>query len=961
MENILNFGSNNFEVKLLDQLIDNQNEAKVGAVLQQFINHPQAWTRINTILAGSTNEKSLFFALTILEQVIRRQWTSLAPQERHPILNQLLTIVNIAPSANPATPSALVRKKTNSLVAQCIVKEHPNWQQFIGVIVAAGSRPECLESLLQIIRELALHYKRNITSMFTLDAEALRLQRSIFGDLFGRCRQVAANAGAPQPLVSEALTAMSEQFELVDSNALYESFNLVVERISATPAHRGTCTLILIEFINALAPDTQSEAISTFFKAIVGTLNQFIPASFKQVNGFYVNNGILCTNIVTLLTSTIRKFFGTLHTSCPDAVLVADRHIILMSWINDQSISQSCLDYWTFKFDSLNEARQQKQQTVFDATPLVEPISRSLYKMLKNQDRELIETRENGAERGILYRLTRDSTDDDWITMSQIIQPCLKSLLLNYSALAYNSFIQKLTKITSKQEYFAPSKFSSAIWCVGVCLDYGRSNGDVDGLVSSVYNFKDPFGGQYASLVAMAVLYTIQNAKRYLATPDVKVTPIIQLLLEWIKSGDEKSAIVEISIYTLLTVINVRSGQLVMDFPDLHITLNQMLGLSNLNKSHRMIIYECIGTYFHSFGVVNRELPASYLALITEPLGQILFSKRLETHGLNEWSNNVNSILQYNTSLSKSAKLPIYSSQLISISGHLLELYRWSNQASNDASYLGQQISLKKNIIEILESCLNQNAEVGRLPQQKIDAIVNGVVVPLLGLLTNDPHTSSPAFISQILPKILQFLSVLLSNDNLVRALSSTMSPSVIKYFVSLIYKSSAQQQQAICSKLWTLMEVIVSGPAAALMDEELFGGYLTLAESCLRSTSSDIHSGALQSVSSFFVAFNKSVHRLQIFVSMKNQFIKLLMILALNPEYNTSQDKLSQTLYELMDMSKNDGIDVKDGVGMLIRGDAQQLRDFFEVIRRHHYDSFDVFDQTLKRFLATTSMTTTG
>ena len=50
-------------------------------VLTQFQEHPDAWNRVDTILEYSQNPHTKFFALQILDKVIRSRWAIL-PREQ---------------------------------------------------------------------------------------------------------------------------------------------------------------------------------------------------------------------------------------------------------------------------------------------------------------------------------------------------------------------------------------------------------------------------------------------------------------------------------------------------------------------------------------------------------------------------------------------------------------------------------------------------------------------------------------------------------------------------------------------------------------------------------------------------------------------------------------------------------------------------------------------------------------
>lgn len=63
------------------------------AVLTQLKEHPQAWLRVDTILEHSQSDNSRFFALQILEELIKTRWKILPPDQRQGMKNYLINLL----------------------------------------------------------------------------------------------------------------------------------------------------------------------------------------------------------------------------------------------------------------------------------------------------------------------------------------------------------------------------------------------------------------------------------------------------------------------------------------------------------------------------------------------------------------------------------------------------------------------------------------------------------------------------------------------------------------------------------------------------------------------------------------------------------------------------------------------------------------------------------------------------
>jgi exportin-1 len=64
-------------------------------VLTTLKDHPDAWTRVDTILEYSSNQQTKYYALQILESVIKTRWKVLPrPQCEGKIIKKLVIMLN---------------------------------------------------------------------------------------------------------------------------------------------------------------------------------------------------------------------------------------------------------------------------------------------------------------------------------------------------------------------------------------------------------------------------------------------------------------------------------------------------------------------------------------------------------------------------------------------------------------------------------------------------------------------------------------------------------------------------------------------------------------------------------------------------------------------------------------------------------------------------------------------------
>ena len=62
-------------------------------VLTEFQKKPEAWSKVDQILQQSKNSQTKFFALNILDEIIKYKWNALAEKQKEGIKNFIVNII----------------------------------------------------------------------------------------------------------------------------------------------------------------------------------------------------------------------------------------------------------------------------------------------------------------------------------------------------------------------------------------------------------------------------------------------------------------------------------------------------------------------------------------------------------------------------------------------------------------------------------------------------------------------------------------------------------------------------------------------------------------------------------------------------------------------------------------------------------------------------------------------------
>lgn len=115
-------------------------------VLTALKEHPEAWIRVDTILEYSKNQQTKYYALQILENVIKTRWKILPNEQCEGIKKYIVQLI-IKTSSDPETieKERVYLNKLNMILVQILKREWPKrWPNFITDIVGSSKTNESL-------------------------------------------------------------------------------------------------------------------------------------------------------------------------------------------------------------------------------------------------------------------------------------------------------------------------------------------------------------------------------------------------------------------------------------------------------------------------------------------------------------------------------------------------------------------------------------------------------------------------------------------------------------------------------------------------------------------------------------------------------------------------------------------------------------------------------------------------
>ncbi|KAH0454235.1 hypothetical protein IEQ34_016159 [Dendrobium chrysotoxum] len=156
------------DVSLLDATVaafygtgSKEERAAADHILRELQNNQDMWLQVVHILQNSQNLNTKFFALQVLEGVIKYRWNALPTEQRDGIKNYISDlIVQLSSNEVSYRREKLYVNKLNIILVQVLKHEWPaRWQSFIPDLVTAAKSSETIcENCMAILKVAALQF-----------------------------------------------------------------------------------------------------------------------------------------------------------------------------------------------------------------------------------------------------------------------------------------------------------------------------------------------------------------------------------------------------------------------------------------------------------------------------------------------------------------------------------------------------------------------------------------------------------------------------------------------------------------------------------------------------------------------------------------------------------------------------------------------------------------------------------
>ncbi|XP_047132277.1 exportin-1 isoform X2 [Hydra vulgaris] len=351
-----------FDITLLDQVVNFMYQGHgpqhelAKKILGQLKEHPDSWMKVDSILETSNNQETKFYALQILENVIRTRWKMLPFEQREGIKQFIVgLIIKISSCEETAEKQKIYLNKLNLILIQVVKQEWPkHWPTFISDIVGASKSNESLCKNNLIILKLLSEEVFDYSLGQMTQTKAKHLKDSMcqeFSSIFQLCEYVMDNS-MNIPLIDATLKTLLKFLNWIPLGYVFETklISTLIYKFLNVPVFRNVTLQCLTE-IGSINNAQYNEQFTVLYSLTLAQLKQMLPLT-TNLKLAYVNGSNDEQNFIqnlALFLCCFLKEHGVLlekKIELKTSLLEGLQYLLLVSEVEDMEIFKICLEYW---------------------------------------------------------------------------------------------------------------------------------------------------------------------------------------------------------------------------------------------------------------------------------------------------------------------------------------------------------------------------------------------------------------------------------------------------------------------------------------------------------------------------------------------------------------------------------------------------------------------------------------
>ncbi|XP_020574072.1 protein EXPORTIN 1A-like [Phalaenopsis equestris] len=361
------------DVPLLDATVaafygtgSKEERAAADHILRDLQNNQDMWLQVVHILQNSQNLNTKFFALQVLEGVIKYRWNALPTEQRDGIKNYISDlIVQLSSNEVSYRREKLYVNKLNIILVQVLKHEWPaRWQSFIPDLVTAAKSSETIcencMAILKLLSEEVFDFSRGeMTQQKIKDLkQSLNSEFQLIHEL---CLYVLS-ASQRTELIRATLATLHAFLSWIPLGYIFESPLLeTLLKFFPVPSYRNLTLQCLTEVAALQFGEFYDIQYVKMYTIFMVQLQVILPPG-TNIPEAYANGSseeqAFILNLALFFTSFFKSHIQVLEAADENraALLLGLEYLIGVSYVDETEVFKVCLDYWNLLVLKLFEA-----------------------------------------------------------------------------------------------------------------------------------------------------------------------------------------------------------------------------------------------------------------------------------------------------------------------------------------------------------------------------------------------------------------------------------------------------------------------------------------------------------------------------------------------------------------------------------------------------------------------------
>ncbi|KAH1105722.1 hypothetical protein J1N35_009490 [Gossypium stocksii] len=776
------------DVPLLDATVaafygtgSKEERAQADQILRHLQNNPDMWLQVVHILQQTKSLNTKFFALQVLEGVIKYRWNALPAEQRDGMKNYISEVI-VQLSSNEASFRAerLYVNKLNIILVQILKHDWPaRWRSFIPDLVAAAKTSETIcencMAILKLLSEEVFDFSRGEMTQQKIK-ELKQSLNSEFQLIHELCLYVLS-ASQRTELIRATLSTLHAFLSWIPLGYIFESTLLeTLLKLFPEPSYRNLTLQCLTEVAALNFGDYYNVQYVKMYNIFMVQLQSILPPTTNIPEAYAqgsTEEQAFIQNLALFFTSFYKFHIRVLETAQDNIsmLLMGLEYLINISYVDDTEVFKVCLDYWNSLVLELFDTHHNMDNPAVTANmmglqvPLLPGMvdglgaqllqRRQLYAGTMSKLRMLMICRMAKPEEVLIVEdengnIVRETMKDNDVLVQYKI---MRETLIYLSHLDHEDTEKQMLKKLSKQlsgEDWTWNNLNTLCWAIGSIsgsMMEDQENRFLVMVIRDLLNLCEITKGKdNKAVIASNIMYVVGQYPRFLRAHWKFLKTVVNKLFEFMH--ETHPGVQDMACDTFLKIVQkCKRKFVIVQVGENEPFVSELLSalattVADLEPHQIHTFYESVGHMIQAESDPHKrdEYLQRLMALPNQKWGEIIGQARQSVDVLKDQDviRTVLNILQTNTSVASSLGT-YFLSQISLIFLDMLNVYRMYSELisssiaeggpfASKTSYVKLLRSVKRETLKLIETFLDKAEDQPQIGKQFVPPMMDPVL-----------------------------------------------------------------------------------------------------------------------------------------------------------------------------------------------------------------------------------------